>query len=366
MRGGRLDRRFWAGRTVLITGHTGFKGAWLCMALEELGCSVSGLALAPDAPSLFQDAALGQRMAANFTIDIEDGAAVMDAVQAVKPEIVIHFAAQSLVRRAYREPRRTFGVNVMGAVNLFEALRSLPNVQAILTATTDKAYLNLETGVDFREGDPLGGVEPYSASKAGAEHVVSAYRASYFAERGVAMPVCRAGNVIGGGDWSEDRLIPDAIRAAMRGESMTVRSPGSVRPWQHVLDALVGYLLLIEHSLGNEGGGDQVDPSADAWNFGPATDDEQVAVQQICEWMAEFWPETFSWSIEAGSEQIHEAKMLMLDSQKALQLLEWQPAFTARAAVLESLSWYSKFLSGEDAYDISLAAIRRHPAFQSA
>ena len=353
-----IDPGFWDGKRVLITGHTGFKGSWLSLLLAHLGCKVWGLSLPPEEPSLFNQARVRDVLEGNHFLDLEDCNQVQAAVDGVQPHITVHLAAQSLVREAYRDPKRTFATNVLGTVHLLEAHRICTAIKSILVATTDKVYLNLEHGLPFREGDRLGGLEPYSASKVGAESAAAAYRASYFRERGVAVPVCRAGNVIGGGDWSDDRLLPDAIRAVMSRESLRVRNPSSARPWQFVLDALEGYLLLIQRSA--HGAGGESDPEDDAWNFGPSTASEDVTVEQICRWIGEFWPDRFTWRPEAAREQIRESQLLALDPAKAEEKLSWAPRYSPKEAVLKSLEWYSDFLAGKDAYDLCLRQIGEH------
>jgi len=355
---GQIDPGFWGGKRVLVTGHTGFKGAWLTLLLTRLGCKVWGLSLPPEEMSLFNQARLSEILQGSHYVDLEDGDEVRSVVDSVQPHVTVHLAAQSLVRDAYRLPRRTFATNVLGTVHLLEAHRTCQAVGSVLLATTDKVYLNLERGVPFREGDRLGGLEPYSASKVGAEMAASAYRASYFRERGVAVPVCRAGNVIGGGDWSDERLLPDAIRAVMSGENLPVRNPASARPWQFVLDALEGYLLLIQ--AGPNGGDGVSDPENDAWNFGPSAASEPVTVEQICQWIGEFWPDRFSWRSEADPERIPESKLLALDPAKAEARLNWAPRCSPKEAILRSLEWYSEFLAGKDAYDLCLRQIGEH------
>lgn len=347
---------FWRGKRVLVTGHTGFKGAWACLLLEQLGARVAGLSLAPEEPSLYSQAGIGRLLDADYIVDLEDAPAVQRTIDEVQPEIVLHFAAQSLVRRAHREPVRTFASNVLGTVHLLEALRSCTSLQTVLITTTDKVYFNAETGKPFREGDRLGGLEPYGASKAAAEIVISAYRASYFAKRGVPVLVARAGNVIGGGDWCEDRILPDIIRSVIAGEQVHIRNPGSVRPWQLVLDALEGYFLLVEHK--GRDATTATDPEDLAWNFGPAVAGEMITVEQICHWVAAAWPDRFSWVVTPDRSGIKESGLLLLDPAKAMADLGWTPRLGPEAAVRKTLGWYREFLDGQDALSVS----RRHIA----
>lgn len=295
----------------------------------------------------YGQASVGARLNGEAIVDLRDIAAVRAAVETASPEIVLHFAAQSLVRRAHRDPLETFGSNVLGTVNLLEALRQTASVKSILVTTTDKVYFNNESGQPFREGDRIGGHEPYSASKAAAEMVVAAYRDSYFASRGVALLVARAGNVIGGGDWSQDRIVPDIVRAVISGTALEVRNPKSVRPWQHVLEALHGYLLLVERK-GRETGL-HADPEALAWNFGPAVADEAITVEQICMWAAKAWPQRFKWNVMPDQSGVKESGLLLLDPAKAMSQLGWQPRLNPEAALRSTLDWYRVVLDGGDA-----------------
>ncbi|WP_439409372.1 CDP-glucose 4,6-dehydratase [Bradyrhizobium sp. DASA03076] len=345
-----LDRRFWNGKKILLTGHTGFKGAWMTMLLRRLGARVAGVSLEAENPSLFEQAGLAKRIEAHHVADLRDLKQIQAIVDAERPEIVIHLAAQSLVRFAYRFPAVTFDTNVMGTVNLFEALRAQKSVQTVLTTTTDKVYHNQELGRHFIESDRLGGHDPYSASKAATEAVIAAYRASYQQPNGVISLVARAGNIVGGGDWAHDRLIPDAVRAAFSHTPLSVRSPSSTRPWQFVLDALVGYLMLIETGARQK----QIiaDPNDAAYNFGPLPDQPSAAVSEVCSWIAEIWPERFSWNVVAANSAMKESKLLQLDSRKAVDVLGWQPRMSSREAVIESISWYKAVHSGSDPYEL--------------
>jgi CDP-glucose 4,6-dehydratase len=351
-----IDKEFWQDRRILLTGHTGFKGAWLSLVLSRLGSKIIGLSLAPEEQSLFLQAGVAHHLSAHHLVDLENEPAVRALVSDANPEIVIHFAAQSLVREAWRAPRKTFMTNVIGSVNLFEALRRCNGIRTILTTTTDKVYLNSERGASFREEDPLGGIEPYSASKAAAEFVVSAYR-GYFAGRAASV-VARAGNIIGGGDWSMDRVIPDAMRAAMQGVPLEVRNPKSVRPWQFVLDALEGYLLLVENVTRERP--DCSSPARCAWNFGPPTEDDPVTVERICRWIEDQWPRHFTWRYTQDAEDIHESRLLFLDSSRAQQDLGWSPRLSTREAVLATLDWYAAYMDGKSPYDICSRQIDDH------
>ena len=259
------DRSFWRGKRVVLTGHTGFKGAWLALWLRRLGAEVTGIALAADEPSLYRLVDLETTIASRI-LDLRDAAAIATAVRAARPQVVFHLAAQALVRASYREPLATFATNTMGTAHLLDALRDAPDVRVAVVVTTDKVYLNREWAYPYREGDALGGHDPYSASKAAAELVAASYRSAFLQAQGVAVATARAGNVIGGGDWCEDRLIPDAVRAWSTGAVLRVRRPGAIRPWQHVLDPLAGYLRLAEKLW-------ESPALANAYNFGPRTDE---------------------------------------------------------------------------------------------
>jgi CDP-glucose 4,6-dehydratase len=272
---------FWRDRRVFLTGHTGFKGSWLALWLSEMGAKVTGFALPAEHPSLFEQARVGE-LVEHFEGDIRDSDAVEAVMRACDPEVVFHLAAQPLVRRSYAEPRETFATNVQGTVNVLDACRRMPSLKAIVAVTSDKCYENREWTWPYRECDPMGGHDPYSASKGAAELAIAAYRQSFFNQEGPLLASVRAGNVIGGGDWAEDRLIPDIVRAMMAGERVQIRSPQAVRPWQHVLEALRGYLLIAQHLAKGERW------AASAWNFGPAENDTRP-VSWIVERMIELW-----------------------------------------------------------------------------
>lgn len=322
------------GRRVLVTGHTGFKGSWLALWLHELGAHVTGVALPPDTePAHWSLLQLGVD---SHYQDIRDGAALASLVQAVRPDVVFHLAAQPLVRRSYRQPVETWASNVMGTVNVLDACRGLPGLQAIVVVTTDKCYENREWEWGYRENDRLGGHDPYSASKAGAELVVSSYRASFFNQPGGALLAsARAGNVIGGGDWSEDRLVPDLIRALAAGASLEIRSPRATRPWQHVLDSLAGYLLLGQKLI--EGQRDV----ATAWNFGSDIEDNR-SVEALLTGLRRYWP-ALAWQV-SSAPQPHEANFLYLDSSRARQRLDWRPVWCLDETLGATAEWYRAWL----------------------
>jgi CDP-glucose 4,6-dehydratase len=323
----------YAGRSVFVTGHTGFKGAWLAQWLTTLDADVAGYALDPPTrPSLFDALQLSDRIR-HVVADVRDRGRLVDEVRAARPSVVFHLAAQSLVRRGYAEPRETFETNVMGAVNILEAARACPSVQAVVIVTSDKCYRNSESGRPFLETDAMGGRDPYSASKGAAELVTAAYRDSFFAD-GAAVASVRAGNVIGGGDWADDRIIPDCVRALTAGMPIVVRNPDAVRPWQHVLEPLSGYLWLAASMLRD---GHRYDG---AWNFGPSEGSDGRTVQWVVERFLAAWGSgTWTTPADAGT-QPPEARQLRVDSTKARTELGWAPVWDAEAAVRHTASWY--------------------------
>jgi CDP-glucose 4,6-dehydratase len=343
---------FWAAQRVFLTGHTGFKGAWLSLWLETMGAQVSGLALPPETePNLFDMLRPFEGAVSQFA-DVRDFAAVKRAVDASAPTLAIHMAAQPLVRRSYREPLETFATNVMGTANVLEALRGAGSLKAVVVITTDKVYRNLETGTPFAESDALGGHDPYSASKAAAEIVAASWAESYFTGRGVSVATVRAGNVIGGGDWSEDRLIPDVWRAARAGKPVELRYPNATRPWQHVLEPLAGYLEFAE-DLGLGRGG--LPPSL---NFGPATD-EELPVSEVAQTIGRALGAEQGWK-PAPNPEYAEMKLLALDSRLATQTLNWRPRLTARGALEWTAEWYRRVHDGENARSVTLEQINRY------
>lgn len=334
----------YAGKTVMVTGHTGFKGGWLSLWLKELGAHVVGYALEPPTePSFFEAVGLTADIVSVHG-DVRDEKKLLSVVQEWRPDAVFHLAAQSLVRLSYREPQRTYATNVMGTVNVLESVRRTDSVRAAVIVTSDKCYENKEWVYGYREVDSLGGRDPYSLSKSCAELVVSAYNDSFFAageedERRVVLASARAGNVIGGGDWGEDRLVPDCVRALSKGDHVVIRHPSAVRPWQHVLEPLSGYLWLASQMLttGNRFAG--------AWNFGPA-EAVGVTVEELVGLAIRFWGEGDLICEEMQS--VHEANLLRLDCSKANQALKWRPVYTVRDAMRETMTWYRRFYGGND------------------
>jgi CDP-glucose 4,6-dehydratase len=347
-----MNAATWAGRRVLVTGHTGFKGSWLSLWLESLGARVTGLALAPETePALFEVLGLGTRLH-DHRADVRDPAAVARVFDACRPEVVFHLAAQALVRDSYREPVATFATNVMGTAHVLEAARRCDSLRAVVVATSDKCYENDETGRAFREGDPLGGRDPYSASKAGAELVAASWRASFPGTSCAALATVRAGNVIGGGDWARDRIVPDLVRGFAAGQPVPIRNPRAVRPWQHVLEPLAGYLRVAEVLL--EGGAD----CATAWNFGPDAAGA-LPVAELVAQAAARWGDGAQWTHDA-EPQPHEARLLQLDSARARTRLGWVPRWTTGRAIDETIDWYRAHQRGADMRAYSLAQIHRY------
>lgn len=350
---------FWAGKRVFLTGHTGFKGAWLSLWLRRLGAEVTGYALSPPStPNLFDVLGLAATMD-QVRGDVADHERLASALMGARADIVIHMAAQSLVRQSYIDPIGTYRTNVMGTVHLLDAVRRVPSVRVVLVVTTDKCYENREWVWGYRETDRLGGRDPYSNSKACAELVSSAYRDSYFPadryeDHGVALATARAGNVIGGGDWATDRLIPDILRALASGETAEIRSPSALRPWQHVLEPLSGYLSLAErlHRQGTSFSG--------AWNFGPAESDAR-SVSWIANKLIALWSPDARWQTSVGPAP-HEAHYLRLDGAKAAQQLNWQGRWTLEESLGRIVRWHKAWLEGADMLDHSLHEIAEYGA----
>ncbi|MFA5951846.1 MAG: CDP-glucose 4,6-dehydratase [Hyphomicrobium sp.] len=346
-----LSRTFWAGRRVFVTGHTGFKGGWLLALLRQLGAEAHGYALEPPStPNLFGAAGIG-RLGASTIGDIRDGARLGAAMNAAKPEIVLHLAAQALVRPARAEPVETFSTNVVGTAQVLDAVRQSPGVKACIVVTSDKVYDNVEWPWAYRETDRLGGKEPYGASKACTEIVVEAYRYSYFSggDSSCQLATARAGNVIGGGDWAEDRLIPDAVRAFSKGLPLVVRNPAAVRPWQHVLEPLAGYLKLGQALCERP---DEL-PKPLAFNFGPHAEDA-VPVRAIADQISARWGASAAWGQDQGF-QPYEARLLEVDSAKSRVALGWAPRWRLKDTLDRTVDWYKAFNAGQDMQAFTLA-----------
>ena len=350
-----LKPEFWKGKRVFITGHTGFKGSWLCLWLEHLGAKVTGYALPPPTnPSLFEMAGVAQTMESVIG-DVTHQPALQAALSAAKPDIVIHMAAQSLVRYSYEHPVETFATNVMGTTNLLDCARRVPSVRAIVVVTSDKCYHNEEWVWGYREDSRLGGHDPYSASKGCAELVVAAFQHSYYSSRNganvAALGSGRAGNVIGGGDWALDRLVPDILRSLLKNEPTLIRNPQATRPWQHVLEPLHGYLMLAER-LFNEG-----HKFASGWNFGPPEASEKT-VGWIIEQLYELWGVTFDWTKDPNPGP-PESTFLKLDASKAHAYLGWHPKLDLPTTLDWIVKWTRRYEAGEDMRKVSVAEIER-------
>jgi CDP-glucose 4,6-dehydratase len=349
-----VSAAFWRGRRVFLTGHTGFKGGWLALWLAEMGAEVHGYALPPPTvPSLFEVAHVERRLASSTIADVRDAAALTAAVRAARPEVVFHLAAQPLVRQSYRAPVETYATNVMGVVHLLEAVRTVDGVRAVVNVTTDKCYENDGRAQPYREVDPMGGHDPYSSSKGCAELVTAAWRRSFLEARGVRVATGRAGNVIGGGDWAGDRLLPDFLRAIDAGQELVIRSPLATRPWQHVLEPVSGYLRLAQRLCED---GQTFDG---AWNFGPPLQDAKPVrwiVEQLCKGVP-----GASWRVDAAP-QPHEAHMLSLDNAKARERLGWKPRWSIEEALARTLEWHLAWRKGADMQAHCLAQLRAYEA----
>ncbi len=330
---------FWKDKKVLITGHTGFKGSWLSLWMQELGSSVYGYALEPStSPNLFSEAKISNGME-SYLADILDEKKLNSFMEETQPDIIFHMAAQPLVRESYKNPKDTFNTNIMGTVNLFESIRKTCTPRAVINVTTDKCYENKEWLWGYKETDPMGGHDPYSSSKGCSELITNAYRSSYFFNTNTAVASARAGNVIGGGDWSNDRLVPDIIRAFVNKETLNIRYPDAVRPWQHVLEPLNGYISLAE-ALYKDG-----QDYAEAWNFGP-TDKDVVSVKHIVKYMSEHFNGSVNWG-DGSTKNPHESQLLKLDISKATARLDWMPKKNLTLSLNDTALWNEKFLAGE-------------------
>ena len=344
-----VNQDFWRGKRVFLTGHNGFKGSWISLWLQSMGAELHGLALQPPtAPALFDEARIASGMQSTIG-DIRDYPTVLAAMQACKPDIIIHMAAQPLVRYSYQEPVETFATNVMGTVHVLEAARQVGTAKAVINVTTDKCYENKEWVWGYREDEPMGGHDPYSNSKGCSELVTSAYRQSFFEQSGIALASARAGNVIGGGDWAADRLVPDILRAFENSQPVIIRNPHAIRPWQHVLEPLAGYLILAEqlYAKGQHFAG--------GWNFGPHDEDARP-VQWIVERMVNAWGNEASWQLDNGDHP-HEANYLKLDISKAKAKINWQPRWRLGIALDKIIDWHHSWLGKTDIQNTCLQQI---------
>lgn len=350
-----MEIDFWKSRRVFITGHTGFKGSWLAFWLISMGADVCGFGLEPASkPNLYEALKLNRELKSTIA-DVRNLESVDAAMHNFKPDVVIHMAAQSLVRFSYRNPVETYATNVMGTVHVLNTVRQTPSVRAVVCVTSDKCYENREWVWPYREDEAMGGYDPYSSSKGCAELITAAYRRSFFdpnqfAMHQVAVGSGRAGNVIGGGDWSEDRLIPDIVRAFEKGDIATIRNPDAIRPWQHVLEPLSGYLTLAER-LWRDGSA-----FGDAWNFGPFDSDARP-VRYVVSTMSKLWGDKASWQV-AEEEKLHEAHLLRLDSSKARTKLGWRPRWTLENALEKTAQWYRAYYDGQDARSQTASQIK--------
>jgi CDP-glucose 4,6-dehydratase len=355
-----MNPAFWDGKRVFMTGHTGFKGGWLSLWLQQLGADLTGYSLpAPTSPSLFDLASVADGMH-SLIGDIRDSEKLISAMKNAKPEIVIHMAAQPLVRRSYIDPVETYSTNVMGTVYLFEAIRKTPSVRSVVNVTTDKCYENNEWIWPYRENEPMGGYDPYSNSKGCSELVTSSYRNSYFnaanyQEHGVALATARSGNVIGGGDWAVDRLVPDILSAFAQKNLAIIRNPNAIRPWQHVLDPLRGYLTLAEKLHAADGIN-----FAQAFNFGSSSDDAK-SVEWAVKKLASLWGQNTSWQID-GANHPHEANYLKLDISKAAHLLNWRPLLSIEKALELTVDWARAWQDDENLKEKTISQINEYLA----
>jgi len=344
-----IDKQFWKNKRVFLTGHTGFKGSWLSLWLQHLGVNLTGYALQPPTnPAIFEIAGVADNMDSQLG-DIRDLKQLTRTMQQAKPEIVIHMAAQSLVRDSYDDPVGTYSTNIMGTVNLFDAARRVSSVKAVLNVTSDKCYENREWSRGYIETDTMGGFDPYSSSKGCAELVTSAYRQSFFNASGIGLASARAGNVIGGGDWASNRLVPDAIRAFMRDEPLMIRNPMAVRPWQHVIEPLSGYLMLCQKLY------QQPENFSEGWNFGPLNN-EARPVSYIADQIVKNWEGNARWGLDKNSHP-HEAGHLTLDCSKAGESLEWEPVWELDRALKETVFWYKAWQQKENMHNFTIRQI---------
>jgi CDP-glucose 4,6-dehydratase len=350
-----IDSGFWKGKRVFITGHTGFKGSWLSLWLSRMGAKVYGYSLPPPTKPSMYELCLIDKLVHSTVADIRDLGALKSALGAAAPDFIIHMAAQPIVRDSYKDPVGTYSTNVMGTVNILEAARGSESARGVVVVTSDKCYENREVIWGYREHDRLGGRDPYSNSKACAEHVTAAYRASFFDSGKVGIASARAGNVIGGGDWAMDRLLPDCVRAVIKNETVVLRNPNSIRPWQHVLEPLAGYLLLCQKLYGDR------HAFAGEWNFGPA-DESVKTVEWVVKKFLEGWPEGAGYSIDSGAGQPHEAICLSLDCSKSKAFLGWRPVWNIDKAIGMVVEWTRSYIRQESIQKASIEQIEEFTA----
>jgi len=342
---------FWQGKRVFLTGHTGFKGSWLSLWLDSMGAEVKGYALKPETtPSLYEEANVEAKVESDIG-DIRDLPQLCESMVSFNPDVLIHMAAQPLVRLSYKEPLETYDVNVMGTAKVLEAARGCPNLKSIISVTTDKCYENKEWVWGYREDEPMGGHDPYSSSKACAELVTSAYRRSFLKEKGVGLASVRAGNVIGGGDWADDRLIPDILRSFEKNIPVVIRNPKSTRPWQHVLEPLSGYLILAQKLY------ESPEAFAEGWNFGPL-DEDVKPVEWILNHMVDKWSGS-NWELDQGAHP-HEAGYLKLDISKAKARLNWHPNWSLQTTLQKIINWHQAWLEKADMQQVCLQEINEY------
>jgi len=348
-----IDRSYWSGKRVLVTGHTGFKGSWLTIWLKKLGCHVTGIGLAPiTSPSLYELGRVSSLCDSHF-IDILNIARLNKVIKESEPQIVFHLAAQALVRKSYHDPLETISTNTMGTANVLNAIRDVPSVKTVVLITTDKVYKNNETGQAYKEEDALGGYDPYSASKAASELIIDCFRNSYLKGAGIHIASARAGNVIGGGDWSQDRIIPDAIRAWGANESLKIRNPQSIRPWQHVLEPLYGYIILAQNL--------EINPNfAKSYNFGPSPKDV-ASVKEVIALAQKIWGGG-DVEIDSNSSQFKEAGVLKLDATLAQNELGIFPAWNTAQSIKKTINWYKNQMHGANAIDLCEKDIGKYEA----
>ncbi len=341
-----LNVSFWNNKKVFLTGNTGFKGSWITELLINLGAKVYGFSLQENTePCLYEILDLNSEIKQTFS-DIRDYNALDSSMNKFKPDILIHMAAQPLVRPSYHDPRYTYETNVMGTVNVLEVAKNINSIKSILVVTSDKCYKNLEVEYSYKETDFLGGHDPYSNSKACSDLIATSYYQSFFSIKEVGLGIARAGNVIGGGDWSKNRIIPDLVRAYSKNKPLIIRYPNAMRPWQYVLDPIYGYLLLVEKIWE-----DQASFSG-PWNFGPATD-KNKSVEYVCNRITKLWGKNSNWISEESKDQMHEATLLMLDSEKAKKNILWKPKFDINRAIDQTIKWYLAYYDGQDMKNIT-------------